>query len=174
MPSRTLRCLGLGMLTYASGVLQMCGTLAAVDWMAALAAGILGGRGGIQPLAWMAVLGLIRDCITPINWGPHLAAYSVVGALLLTVVPDGWLGLGITRAAIAATLTAVTSLVEWALTRPAFASAGLWDGIAEQAGATAAVVLAWSGLVWVAGRLLAGTPAAMPLRLANRWCMLTE
>lgn len=173
MPSRMLRCLGLGMLTYASGVLQVCGTLA-VDWMAALAAGVLSGRGGIQSLAWVAVLGLVRDFITPMSWGPHLATYSVVGALLLSVVPEGWRGHGISRAAIAATLTTVTSLVEWALTRPAFASAGLWDGIAERAWATAAVVLVWSGLVWVAGRLLAGPPTSTPLRLANRWCMLTE
>lgn len=173
MLSRLLRCLGLGMLTYASGVLQVCGTLS-VDWMAALAATILGGRGGIQPLAWVAVLGLVRDLITPMNWGPHLATYSVAGALLLKVVPKDWRGHGLCRAGMASILTTVTSLVEWILTRRAFESAGVWDGIAERVGATAAVVLAWSGLVWVASRLLAGTPACTPLRLANRWCMLTE
>uniref|UniRef100_A0A7C4LN42 FUSC family protein n=1 Tax=Schlesneria paludicola TaxID=360056 RepID=A0A7C4LN42_9PLAN len=145
-----------------------------VDWVSALAATVVARASVRQAMTATVVLGLLRDALSPMGLGPHLAVYTVLAALMLTLVADVSRHHGLTSVWFAGLFAAGTSLPEGLLSRGDVPFLSLLHRAAERGVGTAAGVLTCVLLAGILRRLCAGPPAAAPLALSNRWKMLTE
>jgi hypothetical protein len=145
---------------------------------AAIAGWAVVSHGGLGGVVWAAVIGFACDAAGHGRLGLHLATYAAFAALAASWMTDvrpcpRW-----RTVAAAAQIAGGDEFVCRLLSSPSNGDArAIGHAVAaslQSAGATAGVVFVVMAMSWIARRLWRGDAAVQPLRLANRWTMLTE